>query len=157
MNKEQLDLEFSKVAFKLSSRLVIDVDEVFLSQIEGGKDWLLQIVEKKFSTQAQFLNGSFLDEQYKTSMDENAFVLMIGKDYESCPVMHYAKKLSHRIYKTADEERVDFRLIGTALENRFWGDEEAIRFFSIGKNQCRLINLKLLVDYAADWMFKNHK
>lgn len=51
----------------------------------------------------------------------------------------------------------DFHLLGTAFENRFWGDQDVIRYETVDGKDCRIVNKKLIVDYALDWIFKNKK
>ena len=49
--------------------------------------------------------------------------------------------------------RLELHLILTAFENRFWGDENALKYIKDEK----YVNRRLFTDYAKDWLFKNRK
>lgn len=81
--------------------------------------------------------------------------LMNGNNYSNCALLKIAESLCNKAKKTDNSE--EFKLIGTAFENRFWGDESAIRFAKTPASEVRLLNISLFVDYAADWLYKNRK
>lgn len=81
--------------------------------------------------------------------------LMNGNNYSNCALLKIAESLCNKAKKTDNSE--EFKLIGTAFENRFWGDESAIRFAKTPASEARLLNISLFVDYAADWLYKNRK
>lgn len=81
--------------------------------------------------------------------------LMNGNNYSNCALLKIAETLCNKAKKTDNSE--EFKLIGTAFENRFWGDESAIRFAKTPASEARLLNISLFVDYAADWLYKNRK
>lgn len=120
-----------------------------------------------------FENGknSPLYRLYK--LEKPVWILMTGTDYNTCTALHLAENLATWNGKPVFTEKMeitgrgtftvqdvayntsDFHLVATAFENRFWGDETMLRFGKIGNAGARLVNFKLFVDYAADWMFKN--
>ncbi len=63
--------------------------------------------------------------------------------------MDYSKVLE----KIINGSEMDFRLVGTAFENRFWGDQNVIKF----DGEKRTVNLPLLLSYANDWAHRNKK
>ena len=81
--------------------------------------------------------------------------LMNGNNYSNCALLKIAETLCNKAKKTDNSE--EFKLVGTAFENRFWGDESAIRFAKTPASEARLLNISLFVDYAADWLYKNRK
>ena len=81
--------------------------------------------------------------------------LMNGNNYSNCALLKIAESLCNKAKKTDNSE--EFKLIGRAFENRFWGDESAIRFAKTPASEVRLLNISLFVDYAADWLYKNRK
>lgn len=81
--------------------------------------------------------------------------LMNGNNYSDCALLKIAETLCKK-EKRADSTE-EYKLIGTAFENRFWGDESAIRFSKTPTTEACLLNISLFVDYAADWLYKNRK
>lgn len=146
------------LASEKEASIVVSPSDSFLCEIEGSKDMILaSLKEALCGGEVLFAEENLPDSKYNELVTGNSYVLMIGTEYSECPVMRYAEKLSRRSFSSTEEEIHAFRLAGTALENRFWGDEEVLRFTKIKDFQCRLVSLKLLVDYTADWIFKNYK
>lgn len=83
----------------------------------------------------------------------NGWAILAGKEYSESNIFSLAEELSTK--KTNTINKVEYKLIGTAFENRFWGDDAVIRFGKLKETPVRFINLKLFTDYAADWIFKN--
>lgn len=81
--------------------------------------------------------------------------LMNGNNYSNCALLKIAETLCKKEKKADSTE--EYKLVGTAFENRFWGDESAIRFAKTPASEARLLNISLFVDYAADWLYKNRK
>lgn len=107
--------------------------------------------------------------------ENDSWSLMIGTDYSTCTMLHLAENRANWPGKFIYTEEVtlpdgskcpyhdvayqdeDFNMIGKAFESRFWGDESVIRFGKLGNAECRLVNQRILVDYAVDWMQRNRK
>lgn len=105
--------------------------------------------------------------------ENDGWSLMIGTDYSTCTMLHLAENRASWPGKFIYTEEVtlpdgtkcayhdvayqdeDFNMIGKAFESRFWGDETVIRFGKLGNAECRLVNQRILVDYAVDWMQRN--
>lgn len=107
--------------------------------------------------------------------ENNGWSLMIGTDYSTCTMMHLAENRANWpgkfIYTeevtTPDGKKVlyhdvayqeeDFNDIGKAFESKYKDDKTAILYGKIGNADCRLINQKILVDFAINWMNLNRK
>lgn len=107
--------------------------------------------------------------------ENDGWSLMIGTDYSTCTMLHLAENRaswpgkfiyteevtlpdgSKCLYHDVAYQDEDFNMIGKAFESRFWGDESVIRFGKIGNAECRLVNQRILVDYAVDWMQRNRQ
>lgn len=107
--------------------------------------------------------------------ENNGWSLMLGTDYSTCTIIHLAENRAEwpskfiytEQYKLPDGKIIpfhdvayqdeDFNLIGNAFEEKFGKDDLVIRFGKVGKAECKLINQKVFVDFAVEWMKKNRK
>lgn len=94
-------------------------------------------------------------EEFLKNYKNYDWYFMTNSDYSDCELLKIAESLCNKAKKTDNSE--EFKLVGTAFENRFWGDESAIRFAKTPASEVRLLNTSLFVDYAADWLYKNRK
>lgn len=105
--------------------------------------------------------------------DNNGWSLMLGTDYSTCTIMHLAENRAEwpskiiftEEYLLPDGKRVqfhdvayqdeDFNMIGDAFESIYKNDISALKTGRIGKADCKLINQRIFVDFAVNWMKKN--
>lgn len=148
MEKSEICEQLKKLGIDWGMTVIVQI-----GQFENDKETLLNALKDCVSSDGQIL---IAEEALMSSLPDNCqWYFMIGADYPDCLLLNVAEKYCK---KTAVSSRTEeFRLVGTAFENRFWGDESAIRFAKIGTYDGRLINMNLFIDYAADWMFKNRK
>lgn len=158
MTKEELLKDFQNLGIESGTNILLHGDFSKDDFADGDRQLFCQALAQLISPAKLFnLSSTITSQEYENLLTEKSFVLFLNTDYTTCPVMKYAETLSRHPYTTEQEEMQAFHLVKTALENRFWGDEDVLRFGKIGNASCRLVNYKLLVDYVADWIFKNNK
>ena len=105
--------------------------------------------------------------------ESNGWSLFLGTDYSTCTILHLAenraswpsKIIFTEEYKSSDGKVIpfhdvvyqdeDFNQIGSDFEKEFQNNITVFHSGRIGNAECKLINQKVFVDFAVNWMNKN--
>ena len=105
--------------------------------------------------------------------ENNGWSLFLGTDYSTCTILHLAenraswpsKVIFTEEYKSSDGKVIpfhdvvyqdeDFNQIGYYFEKEFQNNITVFHSARIGNAECKLINQKVFVDFAVNWMNKN--
>lgn len=149
MTKSEILNQIKELGVEPGMKIYVEASIEKIGALENGFQDLCDALNE-----AVLPGGSIIFVEKSSIEVDDGWSLLIGTDYADCAILKFAEKLCKKESKNNPEE---FKLVSTAFENRFWGDEDAVRFGKIGNSPARLIYQKLFVDYAADWMFKNRK
>ena len=105
--------------------------------------------------------------------ENNGWSLFLGADYSTCTILHLAenralwpsKVIFTEEYKSSNGKVIpfhdvvyqdeDFNQIGSDFEKEFQNNITVFHSGRIGNAECKLINQKVFVDFAVNWMNKN--
>lgn len=103
--------------------------------------------------------------------------LMLGTDYSTCTILHLAENRADWqskiiftdeyvfpdekngekkiLFKDVAYQSEDFYEIGKSFEAIYQNDTAAFRSGKVGKANCKLINQRIFVDFAVNWINQN--